>query len=149
MLLFLAYLLKKEALFEECKKAARLAESEGVTLCMECHNGTFADTADSSIELMQAVNSPNFRMYWQHDVHLSDEVSIDIAKKLSPYTVNIHVFYWKNLKPHPLSEGAEIWKRYLAEFSGEKNLLLEFMPDGKFETLFPQAKALKDIADSI
>ena len=31
---------EKNGLFEACKKSAKMAESNGVTLCMECHRGT-------------------------------------------------------------------------------------------------------------
>jgi len=44
-----------------------------------------------------------------------------------------------------LREGVEIWKEYLSCFAGRRTLLLEFMPDGKMETLKREAAALREI----
>ena len=136
---------EKQGLFAECKKLAQIAKNEGAVLCMECHAGTFTDTAESSIELMENVNSPNFKMYWQPYIKLTDNENIEAAKMLSPYTENIHVFYWVNKKPRNLSDGIEVWKKYLENFSEKRALLLEFMPDGKIESLFTEAETLKEI----
>ncbi|MBR3934369.1 MAG: sugar phosphate isomerase/epimerase [Clostridia bacterium] len=136
---------EKQELFAQCKKLAQIAKNEGATLCMECHAGTFTDTAESSIELMENVNSPNFKMYWQPYIKLSDKENVETAKMLSPYTENIHVFYWVNKKPQNLSNGSEVWREYLKNFSDKRALLLEFMPDGKIESLAKEAQALKKI----
>lgn len=136
---------EKLQLFAECKKLAEIAQNEGVILCMECHAGTFTDTAESSIELIENVNSPNFKMYWQPYIKLSDSENEETAKILSPYTENIHVFYWVDKKPQNLSKGIDVWKKYLANFSGKRSLLLEFMPDGKIESLKTETQTLKSI----
>ena len=140
---------EKEKLFEECRRAADIAEKENVTLCMEFHNNSFTDTAKSSIELMEAVNSPNFKMYWQPNSTDSEDVRINNAQLLSPYTVNIHVFHSVDSVQKNLLDGIELWKKYLNEFPGGNTLLLEFMPDGKLESLSGEAKALKNIVSNI
>lgn len=140
---------EKEEFFKECKKAASIAKKENVTLCMEFHNNSFTDTAKSSIELMQAVNSPHFKMYWQPNGGVSEEVRINNAHLLAPHTVNIHAFYYENDVQYSLLQGFELWRRYLNEFSGNQVLLLEFMPDGKLETLSAEAQTLKNIVNNI
>lgn len=139
---------EKAEFFEECRRATKIAESENVRLCMEFHGGSYADSAESALELMEAINSPCFRMYWQPDIKGDEAPNLDSAKKLSDYTVNIHVHYWVDSKHYPLSDGIDKWTNYLSQFSENKCLLLEFMPDGKIETLPQQAKALKSIVDS-
>ena len=136
---------EKKALFSACKAAAEIAEEEGVTLCMECHNWTYTNTKESAYELMQAVNSPAFCMYWQPNQFRSEEENIEYAKLIAKYTVNIHVFNWKGEEKYPLCEAKDIWREYLSCFGGGGNLLLEFMPDDKIETLKQEAATLKEI----
>ena len=47
---------EKEELFLACKAAAKLAEAEGVILCMECHGKTYTNAKEAALELMQAVD---------------------------------------------------------------------------------------------
>ncbi len=138
---------EKELLFSACKVAAKIAETEDVTLCMECHNGTYTNNKESAIELMENVNSKHFRMYWQPNQLRSEEENILYAKQISPYTENIHVFNWMGNEKYPLADAKDIWKRYLSCFDDNKNLLLEFMPDDKIETLQGEADALKEITE--
>ncbi|MBQ3048819.1 MAG: TIM barrel protein [Oscillospiraceae bacterium] len=141
---------EKADLFEQCRRAAKIAEQFDVTLCMECHNNTCTNTKESSLELMQAVDSQNFKMYWQPNQHRSNEENLRAAALLAPFTEHLHVFNWKGnaqggTDMFPLADGAHIWREYLGCFDKDKTLLLEFMPDGKIETLPREAAALFDI----
>ncbi len=122
-----------------------MAKKEGVTLCMECHNHTYTNTKEAAYELMQSVHSENFRMYWQPNQYKTDDENKAYAKLLAPYTVNLHVFNWKGKEKYPLADAKDIWKEYLSCFESNKTLLLEFMPDGKLETLAREAESLKEI----
>ncbi len=136
---------EKNALFSKCKELAAMAEKHGVTLCMECHNNTFTNKKETALELMQAVDSQHFKMYWQPNQLETVEENLAYAGLIAPYTVNIHVFNWKGNEKFPLADGVDIWKKYLACFNGSQPLLLEFMPDGKLETLKVEAAALEEI----
>ncbi len=136
---------EKRKLFAACKAAAEIAKAEEVTICMECHNNTYTNRKESALELMKAVNSTHFRMYWQPNQFRSEEENILYANLLSPYTVNIHVFNWNKKEKYSLRFAKDIWKNYLSCFDKSKNLLLEFMPDGRIETLKTEAEALKEI----
>lgn len=138
---------EKTALFEECKAAADIAKKNGVVLCMECHNNTYTNTKEAAFELMHAVNSEHFRMYWQPNQFRSEAENTEYAKLISPYTENIHVFNWKGDEKFPLCEAKEVWRKYLTCFKSNKTLLLEFMPDGKIESLKKEAATLKEIAE--
>jgi len=138
----------KKALFQECRDAAKLAEAEGVMLCMECHMNTFTDTPESARELMEEISSPAFRMYWQPNQYRSVEKNIYSAKTLSSWVENIHVFNWEGERHLPLGEAQDVWKRYLECF--EKGvLLLEFMPDNRLETLPVEAESLMRILEDL
>lgn len=136
---------EKQELFVECRKATVIAEKHNAKLCMECHNGTYTDTLPAALELMNAVNSPNFRMYWQPNQFKSLEDNLLYAKKISSYVEIVHVFNWKDKNKFSLSESIDIWRQYLVSLQIEKPLLLEFMPDGNIETLIREATMLKEI----
>ena len=140
---------EKKALIEECRKAAQIAKENNVVLCMENHRGSYTDTAESSFELIETINSPHFKMYWQTNIEGDSELALKGARLLSSHTVNIHVAWWLNSKHLPLSEGASVWEKYLREFSHEKCLLLEFMYDGKIESLAGEAESLRKIVETV
>lgn len=138
---------EKKALFEEGRLAAAIAEKYGVKLCMECHNWTYTDTLATALELMEAVNSPKFKMYWQPNQFKTDEENFEYAKKIAKYVEIIHTFNWKGKERFPLADGIELWKKYLGKLNINKPLLLEFMPDDKIESLETEANALRKIAE--
>lgn len=137
---------EKERLYAQCYDAANIAAKHGVTICMECHNNTLTDTKDAALELMQTIDSPHFRMYWQPNQYKSLEENLSYARSIAPYCKHIHVFNWEGNVKLPLSEGSKVWKQYLNEFTGEKTLLLEFMPDNMIESLQEEARSLYQIA---
>lgn len=139
---------EREDLFVECIKAAKVAESNGVKLCMECHNGTFTNTKDSALKLMQAVDSNSFRMYWQPNQYRTQEENLQYAESLTDYTEHIHIFNWNGDMRFPLKDGTSIWKKYLEKFKGKKTLLLEFMPDDNINSLMTETAALRKIAEA-
>lgn len=134
-------------LFGECIKAAKTAEKSGVKLCMECHGGTYTETMDGALELMQAVNSSSFRMYWQPNQYRTEEENLRYAEALADRTEHIHVFNWLGKTRLPLKDAIDIWKKYLGKFQGEKTLLLEFMPDDDILSLPGEADALRKITE--
>lgn len=138
---------ERDHLFKECIKTAQIAEKNGVKLCMECHNDTYTNTRESALELMRSVNSNRFRMYWQPNQFMSQEENLEYAAALSEFTEHIHVFNWDGKNRLPLKSGISIWKKYLEKFSGEKTLLLEFMPDNCIESLVAETEALKKITE--
>ena len=136
---------EKEKLFEECKKLSEIAEQNGVVLCLECHGWTYTNRLSSALEVMEAVDSNSFKMYWQPNQFRTYEENLEYAEKIAKYTVNIHVFNWDGEDKFPLIEAVDVWREYLKKFSGNENLLLEFMPDGKPESLMTEYEALKEI----
>lgn len=136
-------------LLTEAKKAAQIAEAEGVILCMECHNNTFTNCLEGALTLMESVNSPALRMYWQPNQFRTDEINFEYARQIAPYTKNIHVFQWKEKDRFPLSDGMALWERYLSYFDGSQALLLEFMPDNKPESLAREAETLHKLIQGV
>ena len=133
---------EKSALLAGCKEAAAIAERAGVTLCMECHRKTFTERAADAVWLMEEVDSPHFRMYWQPFQWQTVRENCENAGKIAPFAEHIHVFHWIEKEKFPLAQGLALWKEYLSCFDGSQNLLLEFMPDGKPETLPREVETL-------
>ncbi len=137
---------ERKNLYDKCKAAALIAEANGVKLCMECHNGTLTDSKEAALELMQAVESAAFGMYWQPNQYCSFEENVAYARLLSPYTEHLHVFNWKGDLRFPLQDAISEWETYLSCFGKEKTLLLEFMPDDNIESLPTEAAALRAVS---
>jgi len=133
------------SLLSECRAAADMAEKHGVTLCTECHMGTFTERPEDALWLMRDVASPHFRTYWQPFQWRTVEQNLHYLRTLLPYVTHLHVFQWKGAARHSLSEGFGEWQDYLALLQGSHTLLLEFMPDDKLETLGAEASALRAI----
>ncbi len=136
---------EKKELFAQCRAAADIAEREGVTLCLECHKNTYTERLEDALELMEAIHSPHFRMYWQPFQWKEIEDNLAYAEQIAPYACHIHVFQWKDKLKLPLRDGMEEWRGYLSKFSVPRTLLLEFMPDGNLSTLKTEAATLKTI----
>ena len=136
-------------LLAECRRAARIAEAEGVTLCTECHMRTVTERPADAVRLMEEVASPAFRTYWQPFQWQSAEENLENAGMLAPYTEHIHVFHWKGSARLPLADAIPEWRAYLEAFKPPRTLLLEFMPDGRLESLPAEAAALRTIAGEI
>lgn len=132
-----------------CKEAIKIAEEKDVILCFECHENTFTDCIEGVKCLMEGTDSQNLRMYWQQNHDMSVDYNIRFAKAVSPYTVNIHTFYNEGRPQLPLKDGEDVMIGYLQNFEGDKNLLLEFMPDGRVESLKAEAEALYKIIERL
>lgn len=136
---------ERRLLLEECRKSVVIAEKYDVFFCMECHHDTIAEYLDDALDFMKEINSPRFRMYWQPFQWQNIEENMKYAEAIAPYTRNIHVFQWKGQEKFSLNEGIEEWQGYLSKFTTPRTLLLEFMPDGRIETLPTEMDALKRI----
>lgn len=134
---------ERENLFTQCRKAAALAEEHGVILCLECHRRSYTETKEGALELMQAIHSPNFRMYWQPNPDISLSENQEYISLLDPYITHIHVFNWTADLRLPLLDGQDHWNAYLSALSGDHHLLLEFMPDDCIASLPAEAAALQ------
>lgn len=130
--------------FETCKKLAKIAEEEGIILDVESHINYYTDSLETSLKLIKEVNSPNFGMHWQPLGYMTEEENEIYAKTMASYSPVVHVGYYRNeVGRLSLHEGIDVWKRYLTDFNDDIYLMLEFMPDGKIESLKNEADALR------
>ncbi len=140
---------EKENLFEECKKAGKIAQKHNVTLCMECHQNTYTEEKEAALELMNNISSPHFKMYWQPNQFRKEDENTEYLKLLLPHILHIHVFNWENENRYPLELAKKEWKQYLSNLKEKHTLLLEFMPDDKIESLDKEAYSLKKFLEDL
>ena len=133
------------SLLADCRAAAEMAEKHGVLLCTECHMSTLTERPEDALWLMQAVNSPHFRTYWQPFQWRTVEQNLHYLRTLLPYVTHLHVFQWKGAARYSLCDGMAEWQGYLALLDSPHTLLLEFMPDNRLDTLCAEACALRTI----
>ena len=133
------------SLLDECRRAAKIAEENGVTLCTECHQSTFTERAADAVWLMESVASEHFKTYWQPFCGEDPMENLERARILAPYAEYLHVFNWRGDKKLPLVDATEDWRAYLGCFDHPCTLLLEFMPRDTLEELPNEAAALERI----
>lgn len=135
----------------EAYRAAELAESYGITLCLECHPNTVTDRYESELRFLSAVSHPNLRTYWQPNQFESFRYNMEAAEALAKDTRMIHVFAWSATERFPLEAHLEAWSQYLSVFhkaGGTYGTLLEFMPDNRPESLPHEADTLRRLLSS-
>lgn len=137
---------ERQIFLDQCTAAAAVAEAHGVILCLECHRRSYTETKEGALELMQYVDSPNFRMYWQPNPDISPEENLTYIRLLREYITHVHVFHRVGQQRLPLREGIPIWRRYLQVLGGSRPLLLEFMPDDQLESRKAEADALHELS---
>ncbi len=140
---------EKTHLIGQAKLAAKMAEEADVILCMECHGGTFVNCVEGALDLMESVDSPHFKMYWQPSSFQDLSVNCEYAERIASYVTHLHVFYWQGRVRYSLAEGVNEWRKYLSYFDTDRTLLLEFVPDDKPESLKTEAEALRHLVSSI
>ncbi len=138
-----------ERLVIECRALAKIAEREGVTLATEFHMGTYTDSAETTSYLVSSIGSSAFKTYWQPNQYKSLECNAAGSRAVAGITENIHVFNWEGNNHLPLEGAIDTWKTYLSAFSGEHYALLEFMPDGRIESLPAEWESLKRILGDV
>lgn len=134
---------------QELYAAARLAKKAGLTVATEFHNGTYSDTAEHCLRLLDAVNSSNFRTYWQPLYGVERNVA-DI-QKLIDRIENVHVYNWvygKEITRKLLNENEADWEQYVRLLK-DKNFLLEFVKDDSEENFERDVSCLKEIVRRI
>lgn len=128
------------------------AQSAGMSIGLEYHRDTLTDTAHTTLELLNRVDLPNLRTYWQPRHGDLPEQSLDDLARLRPFLGNLHVFHWwpDPKSRHPLSAGEDRWTRYLAAVADRRRVAsLEFVMGDSEDQLRDDARTLKRLLASV
>lgn len=134
----------------ECRAICAAAATKGITVCAECHPNTLTDDYHATLRLLEAVDHPTFRLYWQPNQHRDLAYNLEAIRAMRPYITNVHTFYWEGWSKLPIQKGAAVWAEYLRELQDfPRAFLFEFMPNGRPEELPGEIAAFKTIAQQV
>lgn len=126
--------------------AALHASEYGIELALEFHEGTLADTAESTLDLLSGITATNVSCYWQPPVGADDESALAELSQLAQWVSTVHVFSWSPERERmPLERREALWTRALAfagTLPGVTDALIEFLPDDDPALLAGEAATL-------
>lgn len=136
---------------DDARRVGELAHAVDRQIVLEWHGGTLTDTTESAVALLEAIDHPAVRTYWQPRVAEPFEECLADLRAALPYVAGAHVFQWgqSHLDRRPLAEGEEVWRAYLGEIidavgEGDAFALLEFVREDDPAHLPADAATLRD-----
>lgn len=136
---------------EGARTISQAAKEYGMTLALECHIKTITESPENTLKFLGCVSSENLRCYWQPNQYKDTAYNLRALEMLLPYLEAVHVFNWRGTERLPLSYAIDTWRDYVKVIKTKSEkadipMLLEFMPDGRAESLAAEANALRHIA---
>lgn len=133
----------------DIKEVAKRAAKDGIIIASEYHNGTYNDSPESALRLIESIGMANYRTYWQT---LSfDERDVESLTKLLPYVETIHVFAWNRRgRRYSLRKHADKW-RSIIELSRDSNVnyIMEFVKGDSDRRFLKDAETLADLYNGV
>ena len=130
-------------------RAAERAAEHGIELGLEFHGGTLTDEIGSTLRLLDEVDRPGLRSYWQPHQDMPREEAVATLRAVLPRASSIHVFsWWPGSERLPLADRAELWRdafAVLRAHGGDRDALLEFVPGDDPALLAREAGTLRDL----
>ncbi|MFB0523795.1 MAG: sugar phosphate isomerase/epimerase family protein [Candidatus Bathyarchaeia archaeon] len=81
---------KRKAIVSRLRELAEKAQGLGITLATEMHDNTLADTAESTVKLMEDVGSTNLKTYYQPSFRPDANDFYECLERVGKYVVNVH-----------------------------------------------------------
>lgn len=126
---------KFQAMVNETKRLADIADEKGFTVAFEFHKNTNNDNGKSAVAFLKAVNKPNVKTYWQP---FSTNADTENLQAVLPYLVCVHIFEWNEKeKRYSLKHGKDKWSAFLKIIENadtEPYFIMEFVKhDSKYQ----------------
>lgn len=108
---------------QSIRETVELASERGMSVALEYHEGTLTDTVESALDLIQLVDHPELRLFWQSrgkGDFLSDVAELDA---MLPLLENVHCFHWGATgwdDKRGLSEGIQEWTEFLRKVASTR-----------------------------
>lgn len=144
----------RQKIVKDAQRIGELAAKENLLISLEYHANTLTDTPESTVQLMEEIESPHVSLYWQPAENLTIKERLESLPKLSQWITNVHVFHWEHYRNRfPLKDGFEEWKQYIEiieKYSPyDQNYLLEFVPGEDQELGFYESvETLKKLVEN-
>jgi sugar phosphate isomerase/epimerase len=137
-------------IIEDLRRIGTMAAEQEIQICIEFHANTLTDDPDSALQLIEAVNHPNVKLYWQTSNGKSTDYSAAVLQRLLPHITHLHVFHWNfkagEIDRRPLAEAVHGWHDFLQIATPtpplQRFLLLEFVRDDSLDQLEGDALTL-------
>jgi len=128
------------------RDAAAEASERGISLALEFHRGTVADTPQAALRLIADV--PGLSTYWQPTIDAPDAVALAEYDALAAHVSAVHVFSWwpfdQRLRLH---ERESLWHPLFDAVAATpvppRDALIEFVPADDPALLAPEAATLR------
>lgn len=135
---------------EDSRSIGDLAQQAGITVAYEYHGNTLTDSSASALRLLEAVDHPNVKIYWQPSEAASPDENLAGLNAILPWLVNVHVFSWRDVDGQhermPLAAQAGDWAQYLSPITAtgrDHYAMLEFVKDDEPRNFLTDAETLK------
>ncbi|GIV17940.1 MAG: hypothetical protein KatS3mg022_3375 [Armatimonadota bacterium] len=140
-------------MIDDSRRIAEIASDEGITLCYEFHRDTLTDSAGSTKRLLESVNHPAMRTYWQPRAEQTVLRNLRDLRAVLPWLVNVHAFWWTARgERRPLREGWSDWRHFLdiVRLAGDDRwVLVEFVRGDSPEAFLEDARTLRQWLNDI
>ena len=126
----------RDKVLADIQRVGKLAGDAGMSVSLELHRNTLANTVKSVIEFLSAVSGEHLQTYWQPPLELPLPAAIEGLREVLPWLSNVHVFHWwpdSNFR-HALETGQNHWQQYFDVLKADKKnrwALLEFVQGDK------------------
>ncbi len=128
---------------------ADLAAQHEIEVGLEFHGRTLTDEIDSTLRLLDEIDRPNVRTYWQPHQGMEVEEALTTLRAALPRTTTIHVFsWWPRSERLPLSERSDLWEAVFAILAAngtDRDALLEFVPGDDPDVLRRETDTLRTL----
>ncbi|NOZ22742.1 MAG: sugar phosphate isomerase/epimerase, partial [Planctomycetes bacterium] len=140
-----------DSLFEQAadrtRELADMAARRGMTLAFEFHRGGLTDTVPTAIRLLQMIDRPNVKTYYQVYDRGGAITPQDELRQLLPCLQNVHCHHIVDGKRRPVEEGKELWTGLmdvLKEADHDGFVLIEFTLDNRPDSFLRDAETLRE-----
>lgn len=139
----------RKMVIEDAKRIADLAKQKGLVIHLEYHGNTLTDTAESTVDLLKAIDKSNVYSYWQPAVGLPVDKRLKNISIIQDWISHVHAFHWHGADRQAFADGLQAWEQYLQVLepkSGEtRYLMMEFVKDDDVGQFYADVEALKGI----
>jgi sugar phosphate isomerase/epimerase len=124
------------------------ASARDISLALEFHSGTLADTAPTTLRVLEAVGRRTLSTYWQPTVGAGVDAVLDEYRAIADHVSAAHVFSWWPAHDRlPLRARDALWTRFFGEAQSApappRDALLEFVPGDDPAMLRGEAATLR------
>ncbi|WPJ96956.1 sugar phosphate isomerase/epimerase family protein [Coraliomargarita algicola] len=144
----------REEVAEHLRRAVIAAREMNITIALEYHGGTLTDTQASAHQLLDEVNLPDLKLYWQPRAGGKFAEDLLELQAALPHLSHVHCFHWGPAgwqDRRALLDGTKEWQAYLApirQLEEDRYVILEFAKDDSTEQFLEDAQVLRSLLNN-